>query len=111
MDESIRGWMVEIGTGPILAGAAFVLTGAFMGLTRLSHDLRLPAAVLILAYFVLCGLAVLAVWHWSSADQHRGQRGGGNEPEDPQPNQSIASTSIIDVIQGRRCHRPLTLPS
>jgi len=32
-----------------------------MGLTRLSHDLRLPAAVLILAYFLLYGLAVLAV--------------------------------------------------
>src|SRR5215212_5426992 len=29
----------------IAGGAAFVLTGAFMGLTRLSHDLRLPAAV------------------------------------------------------------------
>ena len=36
-----------------------------MGLTRLSHDLRLPAAVLILAYFLLYGLAVLAVWRWS----------------------------------------------
>lgn len=49
----------------IAGGAAFVLTGAFMGLTRLSHDLRLPAAVLILAYFLLYGLAVLAVWRWS----------------------------------------------
>jgi hypothetical protein len=27
-------------------------------------------------------------------------------PKTPQPNQSIASTSISDVIQGRRCHRP-----
>src|SRR5687768_14258891 len=27
-------------------------------------------------------------------------------PKTAQPNQSITSTSISDVIQGRRCHRP-----
>jgi peptidoglycan/LPS O-acetylase OafA/YrhL len=51
---------------PWLAGAvAFVLTSAFMALTRLSYLLKLPAAVLILAYFLLYGLALFAVWRWS----------------------------------------------
>ena len=36
-----------------------------MAVTRLSHALKLPAAVLILAYLVLYGVAVWAVWHWS----------------------------------------------
>jgi hypothetical protein len=49
----------------VAGGAAFVLTGVFMALTRLSHDLKLPAAVLIFAYFLLYGLAVWAVWRWS----------------------------------------------
>ena len=51
---------------PWLAGAAaFVLTSAFMAVTRLSYSLNLPAAVLILAYFLLYGLALFAVWRWS----------------------------------------------
>ena len=51
---------------PWLAGAAaFVLTSAFMAVTRLSYSLNLPAAVLILAYFLLYGLAFFAVWRWS----------------------------------------------
>jgi hypothetical protein len=41
-----------------------VLTSAFMAVTRLSYSLKLPAAVLILAYFVLYGLALWAVWRW-----------------------------------------------
>jgi hypothetical protein len=49
----------------LVGGTAFVLTSAFMAVTRLSHALKLPAAVLILAYLVLYGLAVWAVWHWS----------------------------------------------
>jgi len=51
---------------PWLAGAAaFVLTSAFMAVTRLSYSLKLPAAVLILVYFLLYGLASFAVWRWS----------------------------------------------
>ena len=50
---------------PWLAGAAFVLTSAFMAVTRLSDSLKLPATVLILVYFLLYGLALFAVWHWS----------------------------------------------
>jgi hypothetical protein len=49
----------------IAGGTAFVLTGAFMAMTRLSYALKLPAVVLILAYFLLYGLAGLAVWRWS----------------------------------------------
>jgi hypothetical protein len=49
----------------VVGGTAFVLASAFMALTRLSNALNLPAAVLILAYFVLYGLAVFAVWRWS----------------------------------------------
>lgn len=49
----------------VAGGAAFVLTGAFMAMTRLSYALKLPAVVLIMAYFLLYGLAVLAVWRWS----------------------------------------------
>ena len=53
-----------------LAGAAaFVLTSAFMAVTRLSYSLNLPAAVLILAYFLLYGLAFFAVWRCSRADR------------------------------------------
>jgi hypothetical protein len=56
----------QLAPSPWLAGgAAFVLTGAFMALTRLSQDLKLPAAILILAYFLLYGLAAWAVWRWS----------------------------------------------
>jgi peptidoglycan/LPS O-acetylase OafA/YrhL len=51
---------------PWMAGAvAFVLTSAFMAVTRLSYTLKLPAAVLILVYFLLYGLALFAVWRWS----------------------------------------------
>jgi hypothetical protein len=49
----------------LAGGVAFVLTSAFMAVTRLSYSLKLPAAVLILAYFLLYGLALLAVWRWS----------------------------------------------
>jgi hypothetical protein len=49
----------------VAGGAAFVMTGAFMAVTRLSYALQPPAVVLILAYFLLYGLAVLAVWYWS----------------------------------------------
>jgi hypothetical protein len=49
----------------LAGGVAFVLTSAFMAVTRLSYSLKLPAAVLILAYFVLYGLALWAVWRWS----------------------------------------------
>ena len=53
-------------SNPWVAGAvAFVLTSAFMAVTRLSYTLKLPAAVLILAYFLLYGLALFAVWRWS----------------------------------------------
>ena len=51
---------------PWVAGVtAFVLTGAFMSVTRLAYTLKLSAVVLILVYFLLYGLAVLAVWRWS----------------------------------------------
>jgi len=51
---------------PWVAGVtAFVLTGAFMSVTRLAYALKLSAVVLILVYFLLYGLAVLAVWRWS----------------------------------------------
>lgn len=46
-------------------GAAFVLTSAFMAATRLWYALQLPAALLILAYLLLYGLAAMAVWRWS----------------------------------------------
>jgi hypothetical protein len=36
-----------------------------MAVTRLSYTLKLSAAILILVYFVLYGLAVWAVWRWS----------------------------------------------
>jgi hypothetical protein len=51
---------------PWVAGVtAFVLTGAFMSMTRLAYTLKLSAVVLILVYFLLYGLAVLAVSRWS----------------------------------------------
>jgi hypothetical protein len=51
---------------PWVAGVtAFVLTGAFMSVTRLAYTLKLSAVVLILVYFLLYGLAVLAVSRWS----------------------------------------------
>jgi hypothetical protein len=49
----------------VAGGTAFVLTGAFMSVTRLAYTLKLSAIVLILVYFLLYGLAVLAVWRWS----------------------------------------------
>ena len=49
----------------VAGGTAFVLTGAFMSVTRLAYTLKLSAVVLILVYFLLYGLAVLAVWRWS----------------------------------------------
>jgi hypothetical protein len=49
----------------VAGGVAFVLTSAFMAVTRLSYALKLPAGVLILVYFLLYGLALFAVWHWS----------------------------------------------
>jgi hypothetical protein len=36
-----------------------------MAVTSRSYSLKLPAAVLILMYFLLHGLAVAAVWYWS----------------------------------------------
>jgi amino acid transporter len=51
---------------PWVAGVtAFVLSSAFMAITRLAYTLQLPAAILILVYLVLYGLAVFAVWRWS----------------------------------------------
>jgi hypothetical protein len=49
----------------VAGGTAFVLTSAFMAITRLAYTLKLPAAVLILVYLMLYGLAVFAVWRWS----------------------------------------------
>jgi hypothetical protein len=49
----------------LAGGTAFMLTSAFMAVTRLSYAVKLPAALLILAYFVLDGLAIWAVWRWS----------------------------------------------
>ena len=49
----------------LAGGVAFVLTSAFMAVTRLSYALNLPAGVLILVYFLLYGLALFAVWRWS----------------------------------------------
>jgi hypothetical protein len=49
----------------VVGGAALVLTSAFMAATRLAGALKVPAALLILAYFVLYALAVWAVWRWS----------------------------------------------
>ena len=49
----------------LTGGLAFVLTSAFMAATRLSYALKLPAAVLILVYFLLYGLGLFAVWRWS----------------------------------------------
>ena len=49
----------------VVGGAAFVLTSAFMAATRLAYPLKLPAALLIVAYFVLYALAAWAVWRWS----------------------------------------------
>lgn len=49
----------------VVGGMAFVLTSAFMVITRLADPLQLPAAVLILVYLMLYGLAVFAVWRWS----------------------------------------------
>jgi hypothetical protein len=49
----------------LVGGTAFVLTSAFMAVTRLSYGLKLPADLLILIYVVLYGLAAWAVWHWS----------------------------------------------
>jgi hypothetical protein len=49
----------------VAGGAALVLTSAFMAATRLSNPLKVAAPVLILAYFVLYGLAVWMVWRWS----------------------------------------------
>jgi hypothetical protein len=49
----------------LAGGVAFVLTSAFMAVTRLSYALKLPAGVLILVYFLLYGLALFAVWRWS----------------------------------------------
>ena len=49
----------------LAGGVAFVLTSAFMAVTRLSYAMNLPAGVLILVYFLLYGLALFAVWRWS----------------------------------------------
>jgi hypothetical protein len=49
----------------VVGGTAFVLTSAFMAITRLAYTLQLPAAALILVYLMLYGLAVFAVWRWS----------------------------------------------
>jgi peptidoglycan/LPS O-acetylase OafA/YrhL len=49
----------------LAGGVAFVLTSAFMAVTRLSYALKLPAGVLILVYFLLYGFALFAVWRWS----------------------------------------------
>jgi hypothetical protein len=56
---------------PWLAGAAaFVLTSAFMAVTRLSYSLNLPAAVLILVYFPSTG------WRFSRSGAGRGGSAG-----------------------------------